>query len=233
MCGRDWQDHIQSMGYTPLTATEKATGDTLAVSNVRFDLSSEPDLAQISMSLEQLSLVQNDDGTVSVVMPEAMPLVLEITPTDPDEDRVRAAVTVNQTGHEHARQRHTDRPEQRPMPRVLLGLSLDQMTVGDETFGPDNATLNVVLNDVEYLSKSVLTDMRAYAQDGSVASMTFDMRFKDPEEPAIATLNGTSANMTFDGDGRLPLGVARASDMAAMLRSGMTGAARSQAATAR
>jgi len=29
-----------------------------------------------------------------------------------------------------------------------------------------------VLNgSVEYLSKSVLTDMRAYAQDGSVASM--------------------------------------------------------------
>ncbi|HBR37748.1 MAG TPA: hypothetical protein DD939_10695, partial [Sulfitobacter pontiacus] len=68
------------------------SGDTLAVSNVRFDLTSEPDLGQISMSLEQLSLVQNDDGTVSVVMPDAMPLVFEITPTDPDEDRVRAAL---------------------------------------------------------------------------------------------------------------------------------------------
>ena len=96
---RDWQDHMQSMGYA-LTATEKVSGDTLAVSNVRFDLTSEPDLGQISMSLEQLSLVQNDDGTVSVVMPDAMPLVFEITPTDPDEDRVRAALTVNQTGHD-------------------------------------------------------------------------------------------------------------------------------------
>ncbi|HBR37747.1 MAG TPA: hypothetical protein DD939_10690, partial [Sulfitobacter pontiacus] len=66
----------------------------------------------------------------------------------------------------------------------LLGLTLDQMTVGDETFGPDNASLNVVLNNVEYASKSVLDDMRAYAQDGSIASMTFDMRFKDPKEPA-------------------------------------------------
>jgi len=45
--------------------------------------------------------------------------------------------------------------------------------------------------------------------------MTFDMPpVKDPERPAIAdAFNGTSANMTFDGDGRLPLGVARASDI--------------------
>ena len=219
---RDWQDHMQSMGYT-LTATEKASGDTLAVSNVRFDLTSEPDLGQITMSLEQLSLVQNDDGTVSVVMPDAMPLMFEITPTDPDEDRVRAALTVNQTGQD-MRVSGTPTDLSSAYAAGLLGLTLDQMTVGDETFGPDNASLNVVLNNVEYASKSVLDDMRAYAQDGSIASMTFDMRFKDPKEPAIATINGTSTDMTFDGDGRLPLGIAQASDMAAMLRAGMTGA---------
>ncbi|HCT31673.1 MAG TPA: hypothetical protein DF966_00760, partial [Sulfitobacter sp.] len=219
---RDWQDHMQSMGYA-LTATEKVSGDTLAVSNVRFDLTSEPDLGQISMSLEQLSLVQNDDGTVSVVMPDAMPLMFEITPTDPDEDRVRAALTVNQTGQD-MRVSGTPTDLSSAYAAGLLGLTLDQMTVGDETFGPDNASLNVVLNNVEYASKSVLDDMRAYAQDGSIASMTFDMRFKDPKEPAIATINGTSTDMTFDGDGRLPLGIAQASDMAAMLRAGMTGA---------
>jgi len=81
--------------------------------------------------------------------------------------------------------------------------------------------------------ESVLTDMARLWQDGSRASMTFEMRFKDPEEPAIATLKWHVGHIDFDGDGRVAAGCGTASDWPAMLRSAWTGAARSQAATAR
>jgi len=96
-----------------------------------FDLSSEPDLAQISMSLEQLALVQNRrwDRRQSW-MPEAMPLVLENhRRPDPDEDRVRAAVTVTKGPDMRGQRTPTD--AEHAYARGLLGLSpLESMTSG-------------------------------------------------------------------------------------------------------
>jgi len=85
---RDGRPYSKAWAATPWTATEKGDRLTrLPVSNVRLTIKRNLILAQISMSLEQLSLVSGTTmGPVSVVMPEANALVLEITPTDPDEE---------------------------------------------------------------------------------------------------------------------------------------------------
>lgn len=216
---QDWRDYMQGMGYK-LTATEDSKDTTLAVSNIQFDFAADADQGQMSLSLETLNFVQNGDGSVSVVMPAVMPIVVEITPAGPDAKAIRMALSINQNGYD---MKVTGDPADMTSTYSAgaLGLNLDQLTVGDESYGAQNALLNVAMMDVRNTTTSRLGNMRSYDQNATVASVTYNMRFKNPDEPALAVIEGTTKNLKMASDGVLPLGLAQVSDMAGMLRAGM------------
>jgi hypothetical protein len=81
----DWQRLAADAG-TPLTALSRRSGDDLILSGLELHIGtpSEP----VTLRLDSLTLQGNADGTVSVVLPERFPLVLDLPPapvmTDPD-----------------------------------------------------------------------------------------------------------------------------------------------------
>ena len=216
---KDWQDYMLGMGYT-LTGTENQSGDTLAISNVIFDLAGGPDQGGMTLSLGTLSFVQNGDGTVSVVLPDVMPINVDIAESGPESEPVQISLTITQTGQE---MNVSGTPAEMTSTYMAdaLGMKLDQPTVGDESYGADNAAMTLQMTDVRNTTTSTVGAMRAYAQNGTVASVTYDMRFKNPDEPAVAVISGTSSDFGYTGDSMLPLGLTQASDMAALLREGM------------
>jgi len=216
---KDWQDYMLGMGYT-LTGTENQSGDTLAISSVVFDLAGGPDQGGMTLSLETLSFVQNGDGTVSVVLPDVMPINVDIAESGPESEPVQISFTITQTGQEMD---VSGTPAEMTSTYMAdaLGMKLDQLMVGDESYGADNAAMTLQMTDVRNTTTSTVGAMRAYAQNGTVASVTYDMRFKNPDEPAVAVISGTSSDFGYTGDSMLPLGLTQASDMAALLREGM------------
>lgn len=215
----DWRDYMRGMGYG-LTATEALSGDTLTVSDLVFDLSPDADQGEMTIAMGTITLSQNDDGTVSVQMPASTPMVVDITPNDVDAEPVRLALTVNQTG-----QTMTVSGAPTAMTSSFaaqqIGISVDEITIDDETLDAENAMLNVTLADVESTTQTTLGNLRAFDQSTTIASMTYDMRFKDPDEPAIATIAAATSDMALQTTGVLPRGMAQVADLGAMLQAGM------------
>lgn len=220
---QDWRDYMQGMGYG-MTATENRSGDTLAISDVQLDLSSGAEDGEVRMMIESLNLVQNDDGTVSIVMPGVMPVVLEVTPAEPEAQSVRMAITLNQTGHTLTVS-GTPSDMTNTYAAGSVAVTLDQVAVDDETFDAENAKFDMLMTDVKGQTETTIGQMRTYSQSGSIASVTYDMRFKNPDEPAIANIAGTSSGLSYSGEGQMPLGLAQVTDMTSMLRAGLDAAA--------
>lgn len=216
---QDWQDYMLGMGYS-LTGTENQSGDTLAISNLTFDLSASPDQGEVTLSLETLSFVQNDDGTVTVMMPDVMPVQIDMTDTGPEAKPVKMNLTLNQTDHNMIVSGTPDEMTSDYRAGVL-GMTLDQLAVGDESYGDDTAAMEVALTDVRNTTSTTLDEMRTYTQEGTVASATYDMRFKNPDEPAVAVISGTSADLSYTGESLLPVGLTQVSDMTSLFRAGL------------
>ena len=216
---QDWRDYMQGMGYS-LTAKESTSGDTLTVSNVKFDLATDPDQGEMSVTVESIGFAQNDDGSVTVLLPASMPVSLSITPAAADAEPVDMTMILN---HSALDMIVSGSPTNMTSSYSAgtVGLKLGKLTVGDETLDPQNAKMAIVLKDVQSRTDSKLGAMRDYDQTATVGSVSYDMSFKEPDEPAIATVKGTSSDITFKANGILPLALAQVGDMAGLLRAGM------------
>ena len=221
---QDWRDYMLGLGYS-MTATENRSGDTLAISDLQLDLSAGSEDGEVRMTIDALNLVQNDDGTVSVVMPDVMPLVLEVTPASPEAESLRMALTLTQTG-QNMTISGTPTDMSNDYVAGLVNVTLDQVTVDDQTYDADNAKFEMLMTDVKAQSETAIGQMRDYSQSGTISSVTYNIRFKNPDEPAIATIGGTSSEISYTGDGQMPLGLTQVTDMSSMLRAGWDAAAK-------
>ena len=216
---QDWRDHIQSIGYS-LTAKESTSGNTLTVSDLRLDLAMDPDQGDMSVTLGSIGFAQNDDGSVTVLFPPVMPVSVSVSPATGQGEPVTMTLTINQSAQDMVVS-GTPTNMTSSYSAGMVGLTLDQLTVGSETVGPENAKMAITMQDVQSRTDSKLASMRDYDQTATIGSATYEMRFKDPNEPAIATVQGTSANLGFKANGILPLALAQVSDTAGLLRAGM------------
>lgn len=216
---QDWRDHIQSIGYS-LTAKESTSGNTLTVSDLRLDLAMDPDQGDMSVTLGSIGFAQNDDGSVTVLFPPVMPVSVSVSPATGQGEPVTMTLTINQSAQDMVVS-GTPTNMTSSYSAGMVGLTLDQLTVGSETVGPENAKMAITMQDVQSRTDSKLASMRDYDQTATIGSATYEMRFKNPNEPAIATVQGTSANLGFKANGILPLALAQVSDTAGLLRAGM------------
>ncbi|MFT6090343.1 DUF2125 domain-containing protein [Sulfitobacter sp.] len=216
---QDWRSHMQGTGYL-LTANESMAGDRLTVSDLRLEPVTKDEQGQMSVSLGSISFEQNDDGSVAVLLPSVMPFSFTTTPTTMDAEPVNMTLTITQSG-----QAMTVSGTPTNMTSIYtagtVGLSIDQMTVGDETLDADTIQMTMAMQDVQSRTESTLGAMRDYAQTATIGSATYDLKFKNPEEPATAMAQGTSADLSFKSNGLLPLALAQVSDMTGLLRAGM------------
>ncbi len=216
---QDWRDYLGGMGYS-VTAKELRSGDTLTVSDVKFGMAMSADQGQMSFTLGSLSFVQNAGGSVSVVWPDQMPVSVNITPADTTGEPVTMALTIRQSGQVMVVS-GTPSEMTSTYSADTFALNLDRITIDGEALAPENAMLTVAMTDVVNTTTSTLGAMRDYDQTASVGSVTYDMAFKQPDEPANAVVNGTSQNLSIKANGLLPLALARVNDMAGMLQAGM------------
>ena len=214
----DWRDYMQGMGYD-VTATENAQGDTLTVSDIAMQVPLGEDGGSMSMTMDTLIFTQNDDGSVSVGMPEALPITVDVAPTEPDAKPVKMAMTYSQGGHSLV---VSGDPANltTAYQAATVGLTLDELQVGDETYGAENAKFDLRATDLDSTTTMVIGAMRDYQQSARIGSLTYDVLIDNPDEPTTAKITGTSSNLDFNGTGTVPLGVSGASDIGSLIAAG-------------
>ena len=93
----DWRTYLEGMGYT-INATENQTGADLTVGDITMNMAMPEDAGALSLTMGTLNFVQNDDGSVGVVMPGVMPMTVKTTPAN-GEEPVTLSMNYVQTDH--------------------------------------------------------------------------------------------------------------------------------------
>ena len=213
----DWRQYMEGMGYS-IDAAETANGADLTVADIKLNMAMPDDAGAMSMSLGTLDFVQNSDGTVDVVMPGVMPMTINITPEDGADP---VTVSLNYTQTDHA-MKASGSPEEMTYDYSAgtMAFVLEQLQIGSETFGQENAMINVIGTGLNSSTTMTIAEMRGYNQSGKIDSIQYDIAINSPDDPTKVKINGSVVDLSINGGGMIPLMLTDATDMAAMLKDG-------------
>ena len=92
----DWRQYMERMGYQ-VEAQEATEGDDLTVSDVTLKMDMAEDGGDFSMSLGTLNFEQESDGAVNILMPDVMPMTINVAPETPEDEPVSMVLNYTQT----------------------------------------------------------------------------------------------------------------------------------------
>ncbi|UOA30691.1 hypothetical protein DSM110093_00444 [Sulfitobacter sp. DSM 110093] len=215
----DWRQYMESMGYQ-VEAQEATEGDDLTVSDVTLKMEMAEDGGDFSMSLGTLNFEQETDGAVNILMPDVMPMTINVAPETPEDEPVSMVLNYAQTAPV---MRASGSPDalQYDYAAETISLTLAGLKVGEQSYTEEQAKFSLTGSGVSSRTEMSGTETRSYDQSGRIDSLTYDVVMKTPDDPARVAMKGGLAQVVFDGSGALPM-IDAGSDMAAMMRAGLT-----------
>jgi hypothetical protein len=214
----DWRSYLEGLGYS-VTATESASGGTLSVSDIAVQIATGPDTGDMTVRMGSLQFVEGASGTVTVLMPQTMPLVLDIAPSD-GEPPVRVALDYTQRGQSMIASGDAAALIY-DYTADAVGLAMISLTVGAETFAQTDAQFAVTGEALRSQTRVTGVGTRSYAQNMQLGNVAYDLFFKDPEDAEAMRLNSTLRSLAFTGTTSLPAGgVGTTTDIAPLLAAG-------------
>ncbi|WP_157706259.1 DUF2125 domain-containing protein [Roseovarius faecimaris] len=209
----DWKGYMTGFGYT-IDGSEAASGGTLTVSDVTMSMQIPEEDASVSMTLPQLSFVENGDGTVSIELPPVMPMNIRVdTPGDDDADialeYVTDAFSMVVSGETND---------------LLYTYSANAVSLALKTLVVEGQTIDVGAAEMSVANLAGTTSMkvgnlRVSEQSMTTGPVSLVVDFKDPSGSGYLKMNSKYDTMSFDGGGSFPMNM-NPDDMAAMLKAG-------------
>ena len=209
----DWKQYMQGMGYT-VNAGEAASGGDLTVSDIQMTMTLPDNGGDVAMSMGTINFVQNG-ASVDVVFPDVMPITINaMDGADAfsmrfeyiqSGQRMNASGTANNPTYAYAAD--------------SIKLTLVELNADGQSYGPENAKLDMTGTNVTSTTTMTVGDLRTYAQTGSFETLVYDINIDNPEEPVKLQMAGNIDGISFEGGGAIPL-VLDTADMAAMMKAG-------------
>ncbi|SLN75362.1 hypothetical protein ROG8370_03773 [Roseovarius gaetbuli] len=211
---QDWKAYLTTFGYE-VTGDEQQSGNTLAISNIAMTVIVPDTPGFASLRMNRMDLVENGDGTVSVVLPATTPMAL-VTEVEPGKtatatmEIAQSGLVMTVSGTPEAMQYVYDAEE------ISLGLS----TLDVDGEAVDIGAASVALANVKGSSQSVdAGGIRDVRQKMTAGPVTYELDFTDPTEGGHLAMTGAIAAAAFDGDVSLPPMIDN-TDMVASLEAG-------------
>ncbi|MBM1308905.1 hypothetical protein JQT66_01845 [Sulfitobacter mediterraneus] len=219
----DWQQYMEGMGYS-VQGQQSASGNNLTVSDIQLGFEMPDQAGSMNMSMGTIVFVGQGDGSVAVVMPETLPMVM--TGTDgTSSSAFKLTMDYIQNGHSMI---VSGTPEQMNYAYTAdtFGLKLQQLEADGEVIGPETARFDVTGTGLVSNTNMTIGDLRDYQQTGSVGGISYDLFVDNPQEGNQVSLNGNLQNLEMSAEGAIPLLPEKASDTSAMIKAGfeITGA---------
>ncbi len=196
----EWKSYAESSGYA-VQASESQKGDTLTVSDVSFDIAI-PDLdGKLSMSLPDLALVDNGDGSVNVTTPEEFEVTFSI-PTD--DDTIEGVVAFRTDGAPVVVSGDPDDMSTR-YESEFNEFSLVKFSSKDEEIPADAVKTAFIAKEILFDAQTKIGEQRNITQEGSIGSLSYDVSFKDPEnENNFGSFVGELKDLAYIANSALP-----------------------------
>jgi hypothetical protein len=210
----DWKDYMTSVGYD-VSGNESQSGDTLTISDMSMSVTMPGAEGTIAFTMNSLEFVGNSDGTVTVNMPGTMPV--QISGKDGGNE-IDVTVNYTQSGHSMTVSGNPGDINY-DYSASQVGITLASIKAKGQVMPTEMARFAMTLTNVKTKSQVKTSDVREYTQAVSIASLTYDAAFEDPDSDDGGTFTGSMVDLTLSGEGVLPSNM-DSGDFAAMLDAG-------------
>lgn len=211
----DWKAYLGGMGYE-VSGTESRSGNTLTISGMSMNMQIPDAEGALAVTLPEMSLTDQGDGTVRIVLPEEFPINFVVTPEG--EDAVKG--TVNYLNRNMSMV-VSGAPED-----MTYAYSADQVTVSlaaleaeGEAMPEGAITASMDITGVAGTSQMKIGAMRDMVQSFTADGLSYALSFDDPESDDSGTFNGAMSGITYAGSGTIPTDF-DAANFSNMLKSG-------------
>ncbi|MDA7425141.1 DUF2125 domain-containing protein [Thalassococcus lentus] len=210
-------EYVEGFGYD-VQAQPAASGDDLIVSNVTMSMALPEGEGNFSFSMDQLTLRDRGDGSVSVGFPEVMPITVVVN------DGEQVEITVDYT-HDDLQVVVSGDPDAMNYDYTanMLGLALSKLMVDGEMIPDNMARMNMTMGPIEGRSASRTEDsLTVIEQVMDLGDVNIDFAANDPDSEEGGNFAAKMVGVSFEGDSILPEGF-DLNDMAAAIAAGFAG----------
>ena len=214
----DWTSYMAGFGYQ-VSGEESQSGDTLTVTDVTMSMEVEDgDDSTVAMQtkLGTFELIENSDGSVSMILPEVMPITMAFT----DETDTSATIQMEY------RTSGLDMTVSGDPGAMTYDYKADAMTFAlVDVEAPDEdvdiGTMEMTVSDVTGRA-DVTTEGELRSTQGTMSSgpMTYTVDFTNPGSGERLQTTGTYTNFSYTGAATTPVGMGDSMDMPNMLAAG-------------
>ena len=212
----NWQGYMTSMGYE-ISANESVSGNVLKITDVTMQMDFTLGNDRMNATMPEIQFTEQGDGSVHITIPEKT--IFDVDLTLESGEAVSTSIGYSQDGLNMIVTGDPDNFNYAYSANAL-DMTLGNLTVDDETIGPDLARAKVSLKDVNGNSTISTSELREYSQSGSIGLITYDVAFSDPETGGTIKMDGALQELASNSLGSIPNTGIKAQDVAAMLDAG-------------
>ncbi|MDK3071592.1 DUF2125 domain-containing protein [Sedimentitalea sp. JM2-8] len=197
----DWKAYMSSAGYT-ISGEERTSGNVLTIDNMSVSMPMPEENGSFTVTIDGLTFSENPDGTVTVGMPNKVPMTFRSALEG--EDPVDGILTFTQTDH---RMMASGTPDDLlyTYTAAAADLRMTALTVDGAPVSETAGRVSVTLKNVASSTRMQVQDKRRYTQSMSADSLSYDFAFDDPESEDKGALAGALTGVGFEGRGAIPL----------------------------
>ncbi len=215
---QDWKNYYEGFGYSA-TGTESQSGDTLTVSDAGMSIELPNDEGTMNVTFGSLQFVNNSDGTVSVILPEQVPMAFDIDPAQGEAVSGTVLVTNSNSkmvvSGDASALTYTYTADS-------MGMIMGDFTVEGANLPSDMMKVDLTVNNVSMVTRTTDGDLRDYSQSITADNVAYDFAVSPPESDGggSAQFTGTWSGLKANAEGILPKN-GDAADLNKMIEAGL------------
>ena len=212
----DLQIYTTSFGYE-VSGQPSREGDSLVVLDMTVRAAQLPAQNGGAMTLERVVFQEMPDGSVSIALPEVMPL--EVTSLMETGETATVKMDYIQSGMEIV---VTGNPDDLLYTYSANSVSMQNSGIKIDGLSGDDLqpTMNLVFEGISGTTDMTQDSQRRYDQKLDVASIAYNLALADPAAGESVEVKGDVRDLAFAGNTALPIRSIDPSDMNAMLLAG-------------
>jgi hypothetical protein len=196
------EDAMQGFGYS-VTATETLGAGGVTVSDVVLNIAMPEDNGSVSVSISEIVLTENGDGSVTMTFPASMPISIDAAPEG--EDTVKMTFDYASTGLEMVVSgEESDMLYSYGADQLVLRLA--ELLVNGTPVPAEEARFSFTMDGVSGTSAIATSTGTQIRQGLTTDAARYDIAFNDPESDDTALISGSMDQVSVESSTTLPEG---------------------------
>ncbi len=195
----DWQAYLGGMGYV-VTGDKSSAGDVTTIANMSMAMQIPEADGQFEMSIPEMTLTENGDGTVSIDFPASFPVSVA---GEGEGEKFSAQLTYT---HDALKMLVSGSPEDMTYDYSAnnLGIALTSVEADGEVLSSNVLQMTLNMANIAGASQMKIGDVRDMVQSFSAGNLAYYIAFDDPESSDSGKIAGSAGQLTFEGQGTMP-----------------------------